>query len=391
MIYDFSPSTRQRSVLSLAALATAVLLCSGCTDQPRQLAWRQRISIQAHDIAVQSIRFSRDSKRLLTGACDLVPPYIRVQRLGRAPSELSVLDARDGLKQFGVRLPTENLGPANLGAAEIAYGEKSVLAVVFDEPSRILRYDASNGKAAGQATRPRQASFGATVSGDGRWIAWRCGRQVQVWDDERNRLQKTIDVGHEWSEGILAFSDDGRRLAAISYEFENAIMACQIAVWDIRSGERMSIVHCPETPVWLPPVRDRMATCNRGRVAIWDATTGRLLREIETGDDEVNCMAFSPDGCSLVTHGRTEKRAWAKKLPLVNISSKWRDDFKLWDVAAGSLRSLTLDEDIDSCWQEVSALAFSSDGRLLAAGDYSGRVRLWELPSAILSAPGADE
>lgn len=391
MIYDFPLQTRQRSVVTLGTLATLVLSCSGCTDQPQQFAWRQRISIQAHDIAVQSIRFSRDAKRLLIGGCDLVPPYVRVQRLGRAPSELSVLDARDGRKQFGVRLPAEELWPAKIGAAEFADGEKSVLAVILGEPTNILCYDASNGKPAGQATRPTQASFGAAVSGEGRWIAWRCGGQVQVWDFERNQLQKTIDVGGEWSEGILAFSADARRLAAISYEFENAKMACRIAVWDVQSGELMSIVRCPETRVWLPPLRDRMATCRGGAVAIWDATTGKLLREIETGDDEVNCMAFSPDGCSIVTHGRTETRRWAKKLPLVDVSAKWRDEFKLWDVAAGSLRSSTCDEDTDSCWQEVSALAFSPDGRLLAAGDYSGRVRLWELPAGILSAPAAGE
>ena len=386
MINCFSQKIRQRSVLAPAALATAVLWCGGCTDQPSQLAWRQRISIQAHDIAVQSIRFSRDSKRLLTGACDLVPPYVRVQRLGRAPSELSVLDARDGRKQFGVRLPAENLG-----AAEFADGEKSVLAVVFDEPTSIFRCDASDGAAAGQVRRPTQASFGAAVSGDGRWIAWRCGEKVQVWDYERNRLRNTIAVGEEWSGGSLEFSADGQRLAAISYEFKNAISACRIAAWDIPSGERMSIVRCPETHAWLPPVRDRMATCNGGTVAIWDATTGKLLREIETGHDEVNCMAFSPDGRSLVTHGRKVQQAWVKKLPLVNIPTNWRDEFKLWDVALGSLRSSTLDEDKDSSWQEVSALAFSPDGRLLAAGDYSGRVRLWELPAAILSPPGAEE
>src|SRR5262245_42673055 len=41
-----------------------------------------------------------------------------------------------------------------------------------------------------------------------------------------------------------------------------------------------------------------------GRVSLWDATTGRLLRVLGRHEAEVTCLAFSPDGKLLVTGGR---------------------------------------------------------------------------------------
>ena len=53
---------------------------------------------------------------------------------------------------------------------------------------------------------------------------------------------------------------------------------------------------------------------------------------------------------------------------------------RLWDVSAGSL-SRTL----DLAGERLTSVRFSDDGQLLALGGNSGRVRIWELPSANFS------
>ncbi len=60
---------------------------------------------------------------------------------------------------------------------------------------------------------------------------------------------------------------------------------------------------------------------------------------------------------------------------------------RLWDLSSGSLS-----QTLDLAGEKLISMRFSDDGRLLAAGGGSGRVRIWELPSASLklefSGPG---
>jgi len=52
---------------------------------------------------------------------------------------------------------------------------------------------------------------------------------------------------------------------------------------------------------------------------------------------------------------------------------------RLWDLSSGSLS-----QTLDLAGEKLISMRFSDDGRLLAAGGGSGRVRIWELPSASL-------
>src|SRR5437667_983082 len=52
---------------------------------------------------------------------------------------------------------------------------------------------------------------------------------------------------------------------------------------------------------------------------------------------------------------------------------------RLWDLSSGSLS-----QTLDLAGEKLISMRFSDDGQLLAAGGGSGRVRIWELPSARL-------
>ncbi|WP_200907296.1 WD40 repeat domain-containing protein, partial [Ardenticatena maritima] len=80
---------------------------------------------------------------------------------------------------------------------------------------------------------------------------------------------------------------------------------------------------------------------------------GQLLRSLEGHTDEVNAVAVSPDGRTIVS-GSSDRT------------------LRAWDLERGESRVLF--------WNDASipSLAISPDGRTLACGDGQGRVWIFE-------------
>jgi WD40 repeat protein/class 3 adenylate cyclase len=89
-------------------------------------------------------------------------------------------------------------------------------------------------------------------------------------------------------------------------------------------------------------------------VVLWDARSGRIVRELEGHTGDVNDLNFSPDGSRLATVA-------ADRTAIV------------WEVASGD-RLLTL-RDHDDVLQGVS---FSNDGSLVATSGWDGVLRIWD-------------
>ena len=101
-----------------------------------------------------------------------------------------------------------------------------------------------------------------------------------------------------------------------------------------------------------------LVTGGYGRINLWEAATGRLLRRGPVFFSGGDVLAFSPDS----------------KLLAVYSSSGPRDaKLRLLDVATGKeVRQL------EGSQGEVDAVAFSPDGKLLAAGGTDKTIRLWD-------------
>jgi WD40 repeat protein len=163
----------------------------------------------------------------------------------------------------------------------------------------------------------------------------------------------------------LAVSPDGRLLAAAAGEQG-------LCLWEVHSGEPLHRdVHAGATlrradeesccgPVAWSPDGTVLACGVAARfwkAILWDAIT-RQRRAVVAGQTPLHALAFSPDGQWLVTCEE--------------------DAIRTWYVATGQeRRSLALPSG-----EQVLSLAFSPNGRTVALGMVSGRVRLW--PAEIL-------
>lgn len=97
-----------------------------------------------------------------------------------------------------------------------------------------------------------------------------------------------------------------------------------------------------------------------GRIRIYDANSGSVIRTLEGHEDAVNGVAFSADGNTLA-------------------SASGDVTLALWDVATGKQRHT-----LTGHTAPVLCVAFSPDGKLLVSGGEDDTLRVWSLPNGDL-------
>jgi WD40 repeat protein len=299
----------------------------------------------------------------------------------------------------GVEVPpwTYDVEFADEGATVLTTGEAGVRA--FDLTSGAFEATSDWPELLGSdsALSPDQSKVASVLGAAG-------GNGIQIWNRHSGEAMWTL-LGHTGYVVGMDFDHRGDRLASISRhevdhyeEHGDPVTWTELLIWDVESGEILTAVSGPEA--WVPRSVDfrsdgkAVAVLDaHGDLSEWDPQTGERLRSFDVGKPanwEPFQVRYSPHGGSIAV----------------------ADEYgvTLWDLEAGTRQLFSTREDDRALAGYANRLAFSPDGRLLAAsmtdltesaissvyvwdlerGEVAAVIPTWGIPGALAFSPDGD-
>ena len=155
-----------------------------------------------------------------------------------------------------------------------------------------------------------------TLSPDGKWLIGAhspdgsAKKTFMVWDTSTWKLQRTFSGGSLGSDFSLTFSPDGTRFTT-----SGGSEIHEPGTWDLKTGKLLYNLG-PQRWVYTiayDPSGKYFAAGGTGggvginKVTIYDANTGKPVRELLSQDFAISILAFSPDGTELAAGGGSDR------------------------------------------------------------------------------------
>jgi WD40 repeat protein len=278
---------------------------------------------------------------------------------------------------------------AEIGAIGFSPDGERLLSTAFP-PGAVQVWQAATGKALLTiGTPPGYLCRGGclTLAPDGRTLflplekarrragRWEIDGEIQVWDLVTGRqlpsLKPPPGRGGSWP---CSLSPDGRTLALVEHiaDAEHGIKGI-VTFWDLPSRTQRDLVAGAAWPVFAPDWKTFASPVyqseKHGILKLFDAASGEVRLVLgETRNAYFGLPAFSPDGQYVAAGLGTQRET----IPEV----------RLWEVSSGKEVGSFAAPEIAGHFLRV---AFSPDGRWLAARLYEGFVFLYDVPARKLA------
>ena len=209
-------------------------------------------------------------------------------------------------------------------------------------------WDIANRKQIGLLDR---AAICGAYSPDGKILALGY-KKILFWDVLQRKVIGEVSCETEEAVSSLAFSPDGKRLAAICGW---ADAETRIGVWEVKSLKRVGELN--EHAKWVEfeifSADSKTLVSVGDAIRLWDIERREVISSLQVG--YTYPIALSPDG-KLIAYQQS------------------RGQIHLWDIQ--HQRRIDVWE---AYTRWVRDLVFRPDGKLIASGDSNGLIRLWEV------------
>jgi WD40 repeat protein/class 3 adenylate cyclase len=294
-------------------------------------------TFSGHTKGLMSVDFSPDGKYLATGS-------------GDDTGRLWDVDTGQEMRRF----------EHGYGVNAIRFSPDGRYLLTGSEDKTSKLWNVQTGQPIQTIIGPTAVIYSVAFSSDGRYFLTGGGDgAVWLWDMQKVFGEHPRFAGHTDSLFGIAISPDGRLLATGGANQGGVLQSTRL--WDVKTGQELHTFALDEVnSVAFSPDGRYLVVGDIGNVnnSAWllDIQTGQTIRRFNAGAP-VAGVAFSPDGKYTLTAG-------------------WDGYAKRWEAHTGELLTT-----YEGCHDHMYSTAYSADGQLVLTGCYDGVMRLYEAQS----------